>query len=132
MGPFGSLSSTGVCTTRGRRKRRSPNGSVLGEPTPVGLSKTESRIFRGWQSRKMVETPATDEPSSEARWSYSLPNVTRQELSELREGHVLRDETRTATGEAVIRPLSNDAPARVYRLDVAPTALLARRLNGDR
>jgi hypothetical protein len=62
-----------------------------------------------------------------------LPSVTRQELSELGEGHVLRDETSTATGEAVLRPLSNDVPARGYRLDVAPTAaLLARRLDGDR
>jgi hypothetical protein len=62
-----------------------------------------------------------------------LLSVTRQELSELRKGHVLRDETRTAAGEAVLRPLSDDAPTRGYRLDVAPAAaLLARRLNGDR
>jgi hypothetical protein len=53
-----------------------------------------------------------------------LPSVTREELSELREGHVLRDETRTATGEAVRRLLSNDAPAGGYRLDLAPAAAL--------
>jgi len=80
----------------------------------------------------MVETPATDEPSSEARWSYSLPNVTRQELSELREGHVLRDQTHAAAGQAFLRPVGDDAPAPGYRLDVAPAAaLLARRLNGN-
>ena len=61
-----------------------------------------------------------------------LPGVTRQELSELREGHVLRDEPPTATGKAFLRPVANDAPAPGYRLDVAPAAaLLARRLNGN-
>ena len=54
---FRLASSTGVCTTRGRRKRRSPNGSVFDEPTPVALSKTKSRIFRGWQSRKWSKLP---------------------------------------------------------------------------
>jgi hypothetical protein len=43
-----------------------------------------------------------------------LPSVTRQELSELREGHVLRDETPTATGMAFLRSVTNDAAAPGY------------------
>jgi hypothetical protein len=61
-----------------------------------------------------------------------LPSVTCQELLELGEGHVLRDETPTATGEAFLCPVADDAPTPGYRLDVAPAAaLLAGRLNGD-
>jgi hypothetical protein len=62
-----------------------------------------------------------------------LLNLTRQYLSELREGHVLRDQTPTATGEAFGRVVGNDAAAPGYRLDVAATAaLLARHLDANR
>src|SRR5688572_12109869 len=88
---------------------------------------------RGLDARKSHPAVVLWTTSGSASPRPGLRSVTRQELSELREGHVLRDETRTATGEAVLRPLSNDAPARGYRLDVAPAAaLLARRLNGAR
>jgi hypothetical protein len=61
-----------------------------------------------------------------------LPEVTGQEFSELREGHVLRDETLTATGEAFLRGVANDVAALGYRLEVASAAaLLARHLDGD-
>jgi integrase len=68
-----------------------------------------------------------------ARARRRLREVTGQEFSELREGHVLRDETLTATGEAFRRSVANDVAALGYRLEVAPAAaLLARHLDGDR
>jgi hypothetical protein len=65
--------------------------------------------------------------------SNETPSERRfQQLSELRERHVIRDKASTAAGEALLRRLANDVP-RFYRLDVAPTAaLLARCLDGDR
>jgi hypothetical protein len=65
-----------------------------------------------------------------AKW---LLKVACHQLSELREGHVLGDEAPTATGKAFLGSVASDAPARGYRLDVAPAAaLLARRLDGNR
>ena len=62
-----------------------------------------------------------------------VAKVTCQELSELREGHVVGDGASTATGKAFLRRVANDVGVLVYRLDVAPTAaFLARHLDGNR
>ena len=67
------------------------------------------------------------------RSSERLAKVARQELSELREGHIFGDDASPTTGEAFLRWLANDVPSRTYRLKVATTAaLLARRLDGNR
>jgi hypothetical protein len=51
---------------------------------------------------------------------------------ELREGHVLRDETLTATGKAWLRPVAEPAPGPADLFDVAAAAALrARHLNGN-
>jgi hypothetical protein len=66
---------------------------------------------------------ASSETASESRF---------QQLSELRERHVLGDDTSSVASEALVLRVANDM-APLYRLDVAPTAaLLARCLDGDR
>ena len=82
-------------------------------------------------SSRLESRPSTGAAALIVPGPKRLPKMTCQELSELREGHVLRDETLTATGKAFRRRVGNDAAARGYRFDVAPAAaLLARRLNG--
>ena len=55
-----------------------------------------------------------------------------QQLSELRQRHVVWDETLTATGKAFRRRVANNMSGLSDRLDEAPTAaLLARHLDGD-
>jgi hypothetical protein len=66
---------------------------------------------------------ASGEPTSQRRL---------QQLSELRQGHVIWDETLTATGKAFLRRVANDVSGLSDRLDEAPTAaLLAWHLDGD-
>ena len=56
-----------------------------------------------------------------------------QQLSELREGHVIWDETLASTGQPFLRRVANDVSLVGDGLDEAPTAtLLARQLDGDR
>jgi hypothetical protein len=56
-----------------------------------------------------------------------------QQLSELREGHVVWDEASTATGKAFLGRVANDVSGVRDGLDEAPTAaLLTRHLDGDR
>ena len=124
---------------------RWPVSAVLGVPT-VARTKT-SMPFDVRVSGVLTAALDRGRASEEARFCFAsglrptlsesvprlpLPSVTRQERLELREGHVLRDETPSATGMAFLSPVANDAPAPGYRLDVAPAAaLLARRLNGN-
>jgi hypothetical protein len=69
-------------------------------------------------------------------WRGSLgepAKITCQQLSELRKGHVVGDETTTAASKAILRRVASDVAALAYRLEVAPTAaLLARHLYENR
>ena len=50
-----------------------------------------------------------------------LAQVTRQELSECREGHIFGDDASPTTGEAFLRWLANDVASPAYGLEVATT-----------
>jgi hypothetical protein len=117
----------------GCRGRTGPRGPVRPKPDSPRAGSPHVRIAKPIRKRPDSALQAgLGRTSSESVPRVPLPSVTRQELSELREGHVLRDETPAATGKAFLRPVANDAPAAGYRLDVAPAAaLLARRLNGN-
>ena len=66
------------------------------------------------------------------RHAQRLLKLTCQQLSELRERHVLGDETPTATSKAFLGRVGNDAPASGYRLEVAAAAtLLTGHLDGN-
>jgi hypothetical protein len=59
--------------------------------------------------------------------------ITCQQLSELRKGQVVGDETTTAASKAFLCRVASDVAALAYRLEVAPTAaLLARHPYGNR
>jgi hypothetical protein len=74
--------------------------------------------------RKLCYLRASGEPASDRGL---------QQLSELRERHVVWDETSTATGKAFLRSVADDVPGISDGLDEAATAaLLARHLDGDR
>src|SRR3954468_3149844 len=104
---------------RPARREDSATSAHARRPWPLGSSE-RGRSVTG-------DPPPATASAPRALSCAGLPSVTRQELSELREVPVLRDEDGSPTGEAVLRPLSNDAPARGYRLHVAPTAALLAR-----
>ena len=131
-----TVSDAGLPRPAGQRIRAPPGAA----PAPLGLAvlaidripplplSRNPRDGGGTKTRRAVQRPQGPRPQT-----TRLPNATRQELSELREGHVLRDETFTAAGEAFRRPVPDDAPAPAYGLDVAAAAaLLARSLDGHR
>jgi hypothetical protein len=116
----------------GCRGRTGPRGRVRPKPdSPELVVRTSESPSRCDEARFRFASGLRP-TLSESVPRLPLPSVTRQERLELREGHVLRDETPSATGMAFLSPVANDAPAPGYRLDVAPAAaLLARRLNGN-
>ena len=89
---------------------------------------TEPKVSGSDAEGRVQESPAT-----QVRLANRLGSSGLQQLSELREGYVVWDETLAATGKAFLRRVANDVPGVGNGLDEAPTAaLLARQLDGDR
>jgi hypothetical protein len=91
------------------------------------------RLLRTRRSQVRILTGRVQEDCYSGASSEPPGRSGLQQLSELREGHVVWDETFAATDNAFLRRVANDVSGVGNGLDEAPTAaLLARQLDGDR